>query len=175
QCITRTIADQGRTIRVPVHLIEGLGRIHRVRAQLKRELQRDPTDAEIAEKCATSQEQVTRTLTLLRDPVSLDMEVGDNNTEIRDFIADENAPDPSACTESKDLREALTRILSSLPPREEKILRMRFGIGESRTYTLEEVGQDFNLTRERIRQIEIKALGRLRSSLRCQTLTAFME
>ena len=175
QCITRTIADQGRTIRVPVHLIEGLGRIHRVRAQLKRDLGREATEEEIAEKCATSKEQVSRTLSLLRDPVSLDMEVGDNNAEVKDFIADENSPDPCEFSEKKDLREALTRVLSSLPPREEKILRMRFGIGEQRTFTLEEVGQDFNLTRERIRQIEIKALTRLRSSMRCQSLAAFIE
>jgi len=175
QCITRTIADQGRTIRVPVHLIEGLGRIHRVRAQLKRELEREATEEEIAEKCATSKEQVSRTLSLLRDPVSLDMEVGDNNAEVKDFIPDETSPDPAEFTEKKDLREALTRILSSLPPREEKILRMRFGIGERRTFTLEEVGQDFNLTRERIRQIEIKALTRLRGSARCQSLSAFID
>jgi len=175
QCITRTIADQGRTIRVPVHLIEGLGRIHRVRSQLKRELERDATEEEIAEKCATSKEQVTRTLSLLRDPVSLDMEVGDNNAEVKDFIADENSPDPAEFSERKDLKEALTRILSSLPPREEKILRMRFGIGERRSFTLEEVGQDFNLTRERIRQIEIKAITRLRGSARCQSLAAFID
>ncbi|MFH1529112.1 MAG: sigma-70 family RNA polymerase sigma factor [Pseudomonadota bacterium] len=175
QCITRTIADQGRTIRVPVHLIEGLGRIHRVRAQLKRELDREATEEEIAEKCATTKEQVARTLSLLRDPVSLDMEVGDNNAEVKDFIADENSPDPCEISERKDLREALTRVLSSLPPREEKILRMRFGIGEQRTFTLEEVGQDFNLTRERIRQIEIKALTRLRGSMRCQSLAAFID
>ena len=175
QCITRTIADQGRTIRVPVHLIEGLGRIHRVRAQLKRELGREATEEEIAQMCATSKEQVSRTLSLLRDPVSLDMEVGDNNAEVKDFIADENSPDPCEFSEKKDLREALTRVLSSLPPREEKILRMRFGIGEQRTFTLEEVGQDFNLTRERIRQIEIKALTRLRTSMRCQSLAAFIE
>ena len=175
QCITRTIADQGRTIRVPVHLIEGLGRIHRVRAELKRELGREATEEEIAEKCATSKEQVARTLSLLRDPVSLDMEVGDNNAEVKDFIADENSPDPCEFSEKKDLREALTRVLSALPPREEKILRMRFGIGEQRTFTLEEVGQDFNLTRERIRQIEIKALARLRTSMRCQSLAAFID
>ena len=175
QCITRTIADQGRTIRVPVHLVEGLGRIHRVRAQLKQDLQRNPTEDEIAEKCATSKEQVARTLSLLRDPISLDMEVGDNNAEVKDFIADETSPDPSLLSDKKNLKEALIRILSSLPPREEKILRMRFGIGEHRTFTLEEVGQDFNLTRERIRQIEIKALTRLRASQRCQSLSAFIE
>ena len=175
QCITRTIADQGRTIRVPVHLVEGLGRIHRVRAQLKRDLQRNPTDDEIAERCATSREQVARTLSLLRDPVSLDMEVGDNNAEVKDFIPDTNSPDPSLLSDKKDMKEALIRVLSALPPREEKILRMRFGIGEQRTFTLEEVGQDFNLTRERIRQIEIKALTRLRASQRCQSLSAFIE
>ncbi len=175
QCITRTIADQGRTIRVPVHLIEGLGRIHRARAQLKRELGREATEEEIAEMCATSKEQVARTLSLLRDPVSLDMEVGDNNAEVKDFIADENSPDPCELSEKRDLSISLKRALSSLPPREEKILRMRFGIGEQRTFTLEEVGQDFNLTRERIRQIEIKALTRLRGSMRCQSLSAFIE
>jgi len=175
QCITRTIADQGKAIRVPVHLVENYGRIHRTRMELKQTLDREPSDEEIAEKCGLSASQVGRTLHMTSDPLPLDMQVGDNQSELKDFIKNENAEDPLDSVLGKNLREVTTRVLMSLHPREEKILRMRFGIGEVRPYTLEEVGQSFQLTRERIRQIEIKALEKLRCSGRRDLLVQFIE
>jgi len=175
QCITRTIADQGKAIRVPVHLVENFGRIYRCKQSLKQKLDREPTGEEIAEACGLSASQVSRTLNLAHDPLPLDMQVGDNSSELKDFIKNENAEDPLDNVVSKNLCEVTTRVLKSLHPREEKILRMRFGIGESRTFTLEEVGQSFQLTRERIRQIEIKALEKLRHSGRRELLLQFLE
>jgi len=175
QCITRTIADQGKAIRVPVHLVENFGRIYRSKQRLKQELDREPSGEEIAEACGLSPSQVARTLNLAHDPLPLDMQVGDNSTELKDFIKNENAVDPLETVVSKNLKEVTTRVLKSLHPREEKILRMRFGIGEARTFTLEEVGQSFQLTRERIRQIEIKALEKLRHSGRKEILEQFLE
>jgi len=175
QCITRTIADQGKAIRVPVHLVENFGRIHRSRMTLKQQLDREPTEVEIAELCGLSATQVARTLSLTADPLPLDMQVGDNSSELKDFIKNENARDPLDSVVDKNLKEITTRVLKSLHPREEKILRMRFGIGEARTFTLEEVGQSFQLTRERIRQIEIKALEKLRLSGRKEVLLQFLE
>lgn len=175
QCITRTIADQGKAIRVPVHLVENFGRIYRCKQNLKQKLDREPTGEEIAEACGLSASQVSRTLNLAHDPLPLDMQVGDNSSELKDFIKNENAEDPLDNVVSKNLCEVTTRVLKSLHPREEKILRMRFGIGEARTFTLEEVGQSFKLTRERIRQIEIKALEKLRHSGRREILLQFLE
>jgi len=175
QCITRTIADQGKTIRVPVHLVENFSRIYRTRSELKQRLDREPTEEEIALNCGLSASQVTRTLNLANDPLPLDMQVGDNTTELNDFIKNDSAPDPLDSVVSQNLKEVTTRVLKSLHPREEKILRMRFGIGESRTFTLEEVGKSFCLTRERIRQIEIKALEKLRMSGRREILGQFLE
>ena len=175
QCITRTIADQGKTIRVPVHLVENFGRIHRSKSALKQKLNRNPTEEEIAAECGLSATQVSRTLNLATDPLPLDMPVGDNNTELKDFIPNDQAEDPVEMMVNKNLMEVTTRVLKSLHPREEKILRMRFGIGEERTFTLEEVGQSFSLTRERIRQIEIKALDKLRTSQRKDILEQFVD
>lgn len=175
QCITRTIANQGKAIRVPVHLFENFGRIYRCKQSLKQKLDREPTGEEIAEACGLSASQVSRTLNLAHDPLPLDMQVGDNSSELKDFIKNENSEDPLDNVVSKNLCEVTTRVLKSLHPREEKILRMRFGIGESRTFTLEEVGQSFKLTRERIRQIEIKALEKLRHSGRREILLQFLE
>ena len=175
QCITRTIADQGKAIRVPVHLVENFGRIYRARMELRRRFDRDPTEEEIGEECGISASQVARTLSLTNDPLPLEMEVGDNASELKDFIKNESAPDPLDNVVDKNLKEVTTRVLKSLHPREEKILRMRFGIGEARTFTLEEVGQSFQLTRERIRQIEIKALEKLRISGRREILQQFLE
>jgi RNA polymerase primary sigma factor len=174
QCVTRTIADQGKTIRVPVHLVENFGRVYRSRSELKHKLERDPTEEEIAVDCGLSASQVSRTLHLTHDPLPLDMQVGDGTTELREFIPNENAEDPLESVLDRNLMEVTTRVLSSLHPREEKILRMRFGIGEVRTFTLEEVGQSFNLTRERIRQIEIKALEKLRQCSRREILKDFL-
>lgn len=175
QCITRTIADQGKTIRVPVHLVENYGRIFRTRAELKQRLQRDPTDAEVAEMAGLSVSQVSRTLNMTAEPLPLDMQVGDSTAELKDFIKNDNAPDPLDDVIERNLREVTTRILKSLHPREEKILRMRYGIGEDRTFTLEEVGKSFSLTRERIRQIEIKALQKLRTCGKRGMLEQFLE
>jgi len=175
QCITRTIADQGKAIRVPVHLVENFGRIYRSRMSLKQTLDREPSHQEIAEKCGLSASQVSRTLNLANDPLPLDMPVGDNSSELKDFIRNENAEDPLDTVLKGSLQEVTVRILKSLHPREEKILRMRFGIGESRTFTLEEVGRSFKLTRERIRQIEIKAIEKLRASGRKDLLEEFLE
>jgi RNA polymerase primary sigma factor len=175
QCITRTIADQGKAIRVPVHLVENFGRIYRTKQRLKQELDREATYAEIAKECGLSESQVNRTLNLAHDPLPLELEVGDNATELKDFIKNESSEDPLECCVVRNLQEVTTRVLKSLHPREEKILRMRFGIGEERTFTLEEVGQSFQLTRERIRQIEIKALEKLRCSGRKEILAQFLE
>lgn len=175
QCITRTIADQGKTIRIPVHLVENYGRIFRTRAELKQRLQRDPTDAEVAEMAGLSVSQVSRTLNMTAEPLPLDMQVGDSSAELKDFIKNDSAADPLDDVIDSSLREVTTRILKSLHPREEKILRMRYGIGEERTFTLEEVGKSFCLTRERIRQIEIKALQKLRCSGRRAILEQFLE
>jgi RNA polymerase primary sigma factor len=175
QCITRTIADQGKAIRVPVHLVENFGRIYRTKQRLKQQLDREPTSEEISVECGLSESQVNRTLNLAHDPLSLEMEVGENATELKDFIKNEDSEDPLQCCLTRDLEDVTTRVLKSLHPREEKILRMRFGIGEERTFTLEEVGQSFKLTRERIRQIEIKALEKLRCSSRKDMLEQFLE
>jgi len=175
QCITRTIADQGKAIRVPVHLVENFGRIYRSKMKLKQLMNREPTGDEIAAACGLSCSQVARTMALASDPLPLDMQVGDNNSELKDFIKNEKSEDPLESVVSKNLKEVTTRVLKSLHPREEKIIRMRFGIGEARTYTLEEVGQSFHLTRERIRQIEIKALEKLRHSGRRELLLQFLH
>jgi RNA polymerase primary sigma factor len=175
QCITRTIADQGKAIRVPVHLVESFGRIYRCRMQLKQTLDREPTKEEIAGACGLSASQVSRSMNLAADPLPLDMQVGDNSSELKDFIKNDKAEDPLDSVVSRSLMEVTTRVLKSLHPREEKILRMRFGIGESRVFTLEEVGQSFQLTRERIRQIEIKALEKLRLSNRREMLQQYLE
>jgi len=143
--------------------------------KLKQLMNREPTGDEIAAACGLSCSQVARTMALASDPLPLDMQVGDNNSELKDFIKNEKSEDPLESVVSKNLKEVTTRVLKSLHPREEKIIRMRFGIGEARTYTLEEVGQSFHLTRERIRQIEIKALEKLRHSGRRELLLQFLH
>ncbi|MEM1349428.1 MAG: RNA polymerase sigma factor RpoD, partial [Myxococcota bacterium] len=175
QAITRAIADQARTIRIPVHLIETINRILRTSRQLEQELGREPTPDEIAEQLELSPDAVRRALRISRQPVSLETPIGDDDSQLGDFIEDEHAISPmdeavhnNLCAQTKD-------ILASLTPREEKILRMRFGIGEKTDHTLEEVGQDFNLTRERIRQIEAKALQKLRQPQRADTLRTFYD
>ena len=155
--------------------MENFGRIYRTKQKLKQQLDREPSYAEIAVECGLSESQVNRTLNLAHDPLPLELEVGDNATELKDFIKNDNSEDPLECCVTRNLQEVTTRVLKSLHPREEKILRMRFGIGEERTFTLEEVGQSFQLTRERIRQIEIKALEKLRCSGRKEILEQFLE
>ena len=175
QAITRAIADQARTIRIPVHLIETINRIVRTSRQLEQQLGREPEPAEIAEKLDIPVEAVRRALRISRQPVSLETPIGDDDSQLGDFIEDENSPSPMDEAVTQNLREQTQELLASLTPREEKILRMRFGIGEKTDHTLEEVGQDFNLTRERIRQIEATALQKLRQPNKADNLKAFYD
>lgn len=162
QSITRAIADQARTIRIPIHLVELLNRIARARVQLEQQLQREPNNDEIANLLEMPEEVVSRTIRLARSPVSLEAPVGEDDSELGDFIADEDAVDPERMAEREALRHATREMLQTLSQREAKILAKRFGICERRSYTLEEVGRDMALTRERIRQIEAKALLKLK-------------
>jgi RNA polymerase primary sigma factor len=176
QAITRAIADQARTIRIPVHLIETINRISRTSRELEQELGREPNPEEIAEKLEMEVDSVRRALRISRHPISLETPVGDeDDSQLGDFIEDEKAPDPAEEAFTQNLKDETKELLASLTPREEKILRMRFGIGEKTDHTLEEVGQDFNLTRERIRQIEAKALQKLRQPDRAAELKIFYE
>jgi RNA polymerase primary sigma factor len=175
QAITRAIADQARTIRIPVHLIETINRILRTARELEQDLGREPRPEEIADKLEISEEAVERALRISRQPVSLETPIGEDDSQLGDFIEDENATSPIDEAVHQNLREQTKQLLASLTPREEKILRMRFGIGEKTDHTLEEVGQDFNLTRERIRQIEAKALQKLRAPTRADELRSFHD
>ena len=175
QAITRAIADQARTIRIPVHLIETINRILRTSRLMEQELGREPTPEEVAGRLSIPSDQVRRSLRLSRTPVSLEAPVGDDDSSLEDFIEDENSPSPSERATDTALSSATQKVLATLTAREEKILRMRFGIGEKTDHTLEEVGRDFSLTRERIRQIESKALAKLRHPGRCDHLRAFLE
>jgi RNA polymerase primary sigma factor len=175
QSITRAIADQARTIRIPVHLIETLNRLTRVRAMMEQKLGRTPTDEELSEEAEVPLAHVKRTFRLARTPVSLEAPVGDDDTQIMDFVADENAVSASHVVEQRSLEMTTSRALDQLTEREERILRKRFGIGYSDTFTLEEVGKDFDLTRERIRQIEAKAIEKLRHPSRNAELEVFAE
>lgn len=176
QAITRAIADQARTIRIPVHLIETINRIIRTSRQLEQELGRDPDPEEVAERLDMSADAVRRALRISRQPISLETPIGDDeDSQLADFIEDINSPSPMEEAVSEGLRQQTQDLLATLTPREEKILRMRFGIGEKTDHTLEEVGQDFNLTRERIRQIEAKALEKLRVPLKSDALKPFHD
>ncbi len=176
QSITRAIADQSRTIRIPIHLVEMLNRITRARIMLEQKLGREPSHAELAQTLEMTEETVRRTLRLARTPVSLEAPVGEDDSHLGDFIADEDAVDPEEVAGRQSLRQAARELLETLTVREARILRKRFGINERRNFTLEEVGRDFQLTRERIRQIEAKALAKLRGP-RCgrDMLDAWMD
>ncbi len=176
QAITRSIADQARTIRVPVHMIETINKIVRTSRQMLNDTGREPTPDEIAEKLGIPVDKVQKTLKIAKEPVSLETPVGDEeDSSIGDFIEDKNAVMPLEAAVISNLRSATTKVLATLTPREERILRMRFGIGMTTDYTLEEVGQRFSVTRERIRQIEAKALRKLKHPSRSRVLRTFLE
>ncbi len=176
QAITRAIADQARTIRIPVHMIETINKLIRTTKSLVQELGREPTAEEIAEKMDFPVEKVRKVLKISKEPVSLDTPIGeDEDSILGDFIEDKRVINPANATINLALAETTRKILSTLTPREEKVLRMRFGIGEKYDHTLEEVGKDFNVTRERIRQIEAKALRKLRHPNRSKQLKIFYE
>jgi RNA polymerase primary sigma factor len=176
QAITRAIADQARTIRVPVHMIETINKLARVRRTLFQEFGREPTPEEIAEKMELPVERVLKVLKITKEPISLETPIGEEeDSQLGDFIEDRNAIHPDAAAMSHDLGASVRRVLATLTPREEKVLRMRFGIGEKSDHTLEEVGQDFHVTRERIRQIEAKALRKLRHATRSKVISPYVD
>jgi RNA polymerase primary sigma factor len=175
QAITRALADKSRTIRLPVHLIETENRIHKTSQSLFKELGRDPTNKEIAEKIGLPVEKVDKVLHMYREPISLETPIGDEDSRFGDFIEDKGANSPIEDVINLRLTEEVEKVLATLTPREEKILRMRFGIGERSDHTLEEVGKVFGVTRERIRQIEAKALRKLRQPHRSRGLESFHD
>nr|WP_187027626.1 RNA polymerase sigma factor RpoD [Persicimonas caeni] len=176
QAITRAIADQARTIRIPVHMIETINKLSRTERYLIQELGRPPRPEEIAEKMDMPVEKVRKVLKIAKEPISLETPIGEEqDSSLGDFIADEEAINPSEAVEDSNLADQTRKVLSTLTPREEKVLRMRFGIGGKSDHTLEEVGQDFNVTRERIRQIEAKALKKLRHPSRAKQLESFID
>ena len=176
QAITRAIADQARTIRIPVHMVETINKVIRVSRQLLQELGHDPTPEEIADEMGMQVEKVRDILKIAQEPVSLETPIGEEeDSHLGDFIPDEDASEPAEAASYTLLKEQLVEVLSTLTPREEKVLRLRFGIEDGRTRTLEEVGKEFNVTRERIRQIEAKALRKLRHPSRSKKLKDFLN
>ena len=176
QAITRSIADQARTIRIPVHMIETINKIVRTQRLILSEFGREATPEELAKKLRMPLDKVRKVLKIAKEPISLETPVGDeDDSHLGDFIEDKNAVQPLEAAIHANLRETTTRILSSLTPREERVLRMRFGIGMNTDHTLEEVGQQFSVTRERIRQIEAKALRKLKHPSRSRKLRSFLE
>ena len=176
QAITRSIADQARTIRIPVHMIETISKLVRTSRQMLHEIGREPTPEELAEKLGMPLEKVRKVLKIAKEPISLETPIGDEeDSHLGDFIEDKNAVQPLDAAIHANLRETTTRVLASLTPREERVLRMRFGIGMNTDHTLEEVGQQFSVTRERIRQIEAKALRKLKHPSRSRKLRSFLD
>ena len=176
QAITRSIADQARTIRIPVHMIETINKLTRTSRQMLAEMGREPVPEELAQRLSMPLEKVRKVMKIAKEPVSLEAPVGDEeDSSLGDFIADDSALQPLDMAIHANLKETCTRILSSLTPREERVLRMRFGIGMNTDHTLEEVGQQFNVTRERIRQIEAKALRKLKHPSRSRKLRSFLD
>ncbi|MGE0210441.1 MAG: RNA polymerase sigma factor RpoD [Parvibaculaceae bacterium] len=176
QAITRSIADQARTIRIPVHMIETINKIVRTSRMMMHEIGREPTPEELAEKLSMPLEKVRKVMKIAKEPISLETPVGDEeDSHLGDFIEDKNAVLPIDAAIQANLRETTTRVLASLTPREERVLRMRFGIGMNTDHTLEEVGQQFSVTRERIRQIEAKALRKLKHPSRSRKLRSFLD
>jgi RNA polymerase primary sigma factor len=176
QAITRAIADQARTIRIPVHMIETINKLIRTSRYLVQEIGREPTSEEIADKMELPLEKVRKVLKIAKEPISLETPIGEEeDSHLGDFIEDKNVVNPQEAVIQQNLTEQVRRALSSLVPREEKVIRMRFGIGEKSDHTLEEVGRDFDVTRERIRQIEAKALRKMRHPSRSKKLRPFSE
>ena len=176
QAITRSIADQARTIRIPVHMIETINKIVRTSRQILNEIGREPTPEEISEKLGMPLDKVRKVMKIAKEPISLETPVGDeDDSHLGDFIEDKNVMLPIDAAIHSNLRDTTTRVLATLTPREERVLRMRFGIGMSSDHTLEEVGQQFSVTRERIRQIEAKALRKLKHPIRSKKLKSFMD
>ena len=176
QAITRAIADQARTIRIPVHMIETINKLVRTQRHLVQEMGREPTPEEIAEKMEIPVDKVRKIQKIAKEPISLETPIGEEeDSSLGDFIEDKNAVSPSESVINGSLEESCRKVLATLTPREERVLRMRFGIGENSDHTLEEVGQDFEVTRERIRQIEAKALRKLRHPARSKRLRSFLE
>ena len=176
QAITRAIADQARTIRIPVHMVETIHKVSRISRQLLQENGREPTADEIGERISMSPEKVREIMKIAQDPVSLETPIGEEeDSHLGDFIPDDDTPSPAEATSTSILREELERQLHTLTPREEHVIKLRFGLYDGRTRTLEEVGKEFDITRERIRQIEAKALRKLRHPSRARHLKGFMQ
>ncbi|MBL6751318.1 MAG: sigma-70 family RNA polymerase sigma factor, partial [Nevskia sp.] len=176
QAITRSIADQARTIRIPVHMIENINKLNRVSRQLLQEMGREPTAEELAVKMEMAEDKVHKVRKIAKEPISMDVPIGDEgDAHLGDFIEDAAAVSPLESATSLSLSEATHQILASLTPREAKVLRMRFGIDMNADHTLEEVGKQFDVTRERIRQIEAKALRKLRHPSRAIHLRSFLD
>ena len=176
QAITRAIADQARTIRIPVHMVETINKPVRVNRQLLQELGREPRHDEIAKAMGVSEEKVREIIKIAQDPVSLETPIGEEeDSHLGDFIADDDAPAPDSMATQAMLKKQLNDVLATLTPREEKVLRLRFGLDDGRTRTLEDVGKEFNVTRERIRQIEAKALRKLRHPSRSKRLKDYLD
>ena len=176
QAITRAIADQARTIRIPVHMVETINKVLRVQRQLMQEFGREPTPEEIAKEMGIPEQRVVEIQKISQDPVSLETPIGEEeDSHLGDFIEDEQAPAPTDAVASSLLKEQLIHVLDTLTPREEKVLRLRYGIDDGKPRTLEEVGKEFNVTRERIRQIEAKALRKLRHPSRSKKLKEFID
>ena len=176
QAITRAIADQARTIRIPVHMVETIHKVSRISRQLLQENGREPTADEIGERISMSPEKVREIMKIAQDPVSLETPIGEEeDSHLGDFIPDDDTPSPAEATSTSILREELERQLHTLTPREEHVIKLRFGLYDGRSRTLEEVGKEFDITRDRIRQIEAKALRKLRHPSRARHLKGFME
>ena len=176
QAITRAIADQARTIRIPVHMVETINKVKKVSSQLLHANGREPSAEEIAEELDMPVEKVREIMRVAQEPVSLETPIGEEeDSHLGDFIPDDDAPAPADAASHTLLKETLSNVLDSLTPREEKVLRLRFGLEDGRSRTLEEVGKEFNVTRERIRQIEAKALRKLRHPSRSKKLKDFLD
>ena len=176
QAITRAIADQARTIRIPVHMVETIHKVSRYSRQMMQEMGREPTPEEIADKLGMSADKVREIIKVGQDPVSLETPIGEEeDSHLGDFIPDEDTPSPAEATATNILREELEKQLHTLTRREEHVIKLRFGLYDGRTRTLEEVGKEFDITRERIRQIEAKALRKLKHPSRARHLKGFME